>query len=236
MRHYLFDILGSFACTFLETPVEKDLCNFSLGVSEPISQRFTGRVWAGELHILIDPALQSEMETIIETPRLTLRHFVESDLEVVAALMADPDFMKFSTGIFSREQSTSFLFDRLIAPARQGLPSQFAVVFRAEGRLIGYCGFFRQDVDGVEETEIGYRLHPAYWNRGLATEGARAVRDYAFEILHLKRVISLIHPENHASRRVAENNHMVREKETTFRGFPVVVFACERDQTFSDAS
>ena len=129
--------------------------------------------------------------------------------------------------VFSaREQTERFLFDRVIAPARAGLPSQFALILREENRLIGYCGFFRQIVDGVNEIEIGYRLHPDYWNRGLATEAARAVRDYAFEVMKLKRVISLIHPDNHASRRVTEKNGMTLEKETTFRGFPTLVFAC----------
>jgi RimJ/RimL family protein N-acetyltransferase len=60
----------------------------------------------------------------------------------------------------------------------------------------------------------------------LATEAVQAVRDYAFEKLKLKRVISLIHPDNHASRRVAEKNAMTLEKETNFRGFPTLVFAC----------
>ena len=166
------------------------------------------------------------MDTVIDTPRLRLRHFLETDLDELAVLMANVDFMRFSSGVFTREQTTSFLFDRVIAPARAGLPSLFAVMPREEKRLIGYCGFYRQIVDEVEEIEIGYRLHPDYWNRGLATEAARAVRAYAFEVLKLERVISLIHPENHASRRVTEKNGMTLEKETTFRGLRTLVFSC----------
>ena len=112
------------------------------------------------------------------------------------------------------------MLERLLAPARLGKPSQFAVILRENGKLIGYCGFFLQMVDGVEEFEIGYRLDPEYWGRGMATEAARAVRDHAFRDLRAARVISLILPENFASRRVAEKNGMRLEKETTFRGFP----------------
>lgn len=168
------------------------------------------------------------MDAVMETPRLRLRHFVAADLDRLTELMANPDFMRFSSGVFTREQTASFLFDRVIAPAEAGLPSQFAVILRAENHLIGYCGFFRQLVDEVDEIEIGYRLHPDYWNRGLATEAARAVREYAFAVLQLDRVISLIHPDNHASRRVTEKNGMTLEKETTFRGFPTLVFSLER--------
>lgn len=54
------------------------------------------------------------------------------------------------------------------------------------------------------------------------------MRAYAFEVLRLERLISLIHPDNHASRRVTEKNGMTLEKTTVFRGFPAQVFACTR--------
>jgi RimJ/RimL family protein N-acetyltransferase len=115
-----------------------------------------------------------------------------------------------------------------------GLPSQFAIIHRADNRLIGYCGFFHQQVDGTEEIEIGYRFDPDYWSRGLATEAAQAVRDHAFRDLKLQRVISLIHPDNAPSCRVAEKNGMKIEKKTVFRGFPTLVFAITREQWLAD--
>jgi [ribosomal protein S5]-alanine N-acetyltransferase len=80
------------------------------------------------------------------------------------------------------------------------------------------------------EVEIGYRLHPDYWNRGFISEAARAVHDHAFADLKLPRVISLIHPENIPSRRVAEKNGMKVEEEIMFRGFPTLVYAIIREE------
>jgi RimJ/RimL family protein N-acetyltransferase len=96
--------------------------------------------------------------------------------------------------------------------------------------LIGYCGFLHWNLDGVDEIEIGYRLHPYYWNKGLMTEAARSVSDHAFRDLRLPRVISLIYLENIPSRRVAEKIGMTLEKQTTFRGFPTNVFSLSREQ------
>jgi len=155
---------------------------------------------------------------ILQTARLILRPFAESDLDRIVDLMANEEFMKFSMGPMTREQAARFL-QKVIGWNRAGLPSQFAMIDRETGRLIGYCGFLHQEVDGAKEIEIGYRLHPDFWNRGLAPETAHAVRDHAFRDLQLERVISLIHPDNHASRRVTEKNGMTIEKRTTFRGF-----------------
>lgn len=143
--------------------------------------------------------------------------------------MASADFMRFSLGVFSREETATFL-EKVRSRNRAGLPSQFAVILRESERLIGFCGFFVQTVDGVEELEIAYRLDPSYWGQGIGTEAARAVREHAFAELKLPRVISLIHPDNIASRRVAEKNGMIPEKETVFRGFPAIVFGINREQ------
>lgn len=172
---------------------------------------------------------------ILQTPRLLLRPFAETDLARMAELMANEDFMRFSLGVFSREQTAAFL-EKICGCALEGKPSQFAVIFRADQQLIGYCGFFHQVVDEIEELEIGYRIDPAYWNRGIASEAVRAVRDYAVHDLHLSRVISLIHPENLASRRVAEKNGMTLEKETVFRGFPTLVFKLTAPARLAPAS
>jgi ribosomal-protein-alanine N-acetyltransferase len=166
---------------------------------------------------------------ILETPRLILRPFREEDLDLFAPLMANPDFMRFSLGVYSREQTAAFL-DKVINWQGCGLPTQFAVIHGAENRLIGYCGFLHQQVDALDEIEIAYRLDPDYWSRGLATEAATAVRDHAFRNLKLTRVISLIHPDNLPSRRVAEKNGMTIDKKTIFRGFPTLVYAINRER------
>ena len=94
---------------------------------------------------------------VLQAPRLVLQLFREEDVDLVAELMANADFMRFSLGVFSRQQTIAFL-DKIIGWQRRGLPSLFAVIHRADNRLIGYCGFFHQEIDGTEEIEIGYRL------------------------------------------------------------------------------
>lgn len=174
-------------------------------------------------------SLDRRVRLILETPRLLLRPFAESDLHGLSALMANADFMRFSRGRFSREQTAGFL-EKVRARDRAGLPSLFALILRSNQKLIGYCGFFLQTVDGVEEVEIAYRVDPSSWGQGLATEAARAVRDHAFEEIQIAHVISLIHPDNIASRRVAEKNGMTPAKETIFRGFPTIVYSVTRAQ------
>jgi ribosomal-protein-alanine N-acetyltransferase len=167
---------------------------------------------------------------IIETERLTLRPFQEQDVDRMAELFANPDFMRFSLGAYTRREQTIAFIEKVMRWDREQRPSQFGVAVRGEPRLIGYCGFFDQSEHGVEDIEIGYRLHPDSWNKGIATEAARAVRDHAFRGLKLPRVISLIHPDNAPSRRVAEKNGMTVAREIVFRGFPTQVFAITREQ------
>ena len=165
----------------------------------------------------------------LQTERLVLRSLREEDVDALAELFANADFMRFSLGAFTERKKTVDFIQKMMGWDLAGMPSQFAILSPGEHTVIGYCGFLHHpEVPG--EVEIGYRLHPSYWNRGLVTEAARAVRDYAFADLKLPRVMSLIHPENIPSRRVAEKNGMKVEKEITFRGFPTLVYAITREQ------
>jgi ribosomal-protein-alanine N-acetyltransferase len=166
----------------------------------------------------------------LETERLILRSFREEDVDLMAQLFANPDFMRFSLGVFTERKQTIAFVEKVMGWDRAGIPSQSSVALRCRDAIIGYCGFFYHPEDGIEDIEIGYRLHPDHWNRGLITEAARAVRDHGFREWGLSRVISLIHPENVPSRRVAEKNGMKVEKEITFRGFPTLVYAMTREE------
>jgi ribosomal-protein-alanine N-acetyltransferase len=165
----------------------------------------------------------------ITTARLLLRPFQGNDLDLFCGFFANEGFTRFSSGNFTRER-VSELIDKIRRWDREGLPSQFVVEVLESNTPIGYCGFFHQIVDEMPEIEIGYRLHPDHWNKGYATEAAAAVQNCGFADWKLPRLISLIHPDNTASRRVAEKNGMTVEKETTFRGFPTQVFAITREQ------
>src|ERR1700740_2300801 len=95
--------------------------------------------------------------------------------------------------------------------------------------MIGDCGITLQEVDGEHLREIGYHLRRDLWGQGLATEAARACRDYGFGELKADTLISLIRPENLPSRRVAERNSMKVWKETTRSGLVHLVYRVTRE-------
>ena len=97
----------------------------------------------------------------LETERLILRSFREEDVDVMAQLFANPDFMRFSLGVFTERKQTVAFIEKVIGWDRAGIPSQFAVVPRGEEAVIGYCGFFHHaEVPGEIERGVpaGSRL------------------------------------------------------------------------------
>ena len=101
---------------------------------------------------------------------------------------------------------------------------------KADGAFIGFAGLQRQEewAEGEHKTEVGWRLDRAYWNRGLATEGAGASLDHGFRDLGLERVISFTVPENVASRRVMEKCGLTFRGRTRWRGLEHVWYAIDR--------
>lgn len=90
--------------------------------------------------------------------------------------------------------------------------------------LIGYVGLINQTMDGEAKTELGYRLYPAYWGQGLASEASEAVCRYAFTVLGKKEFISIIDPNNVRSVAVAKRLGMHYWRDYFFHKIPVQVF------------
>ena len=127
--------------------------------------------------------------------------------------------MRFSDGVKTREWVHSWLHTCLERYQTWGF-GPYAVMESRSQNVIGYCGlFFFPDIDGQAEVEIGYRLVRSAWGQGYATEAACAVRDYAFAILRMKRLIAMIDPSNTASIRVAEKMGMHYEKGILLEGY-----------------
>jgi RimJ/RimL family protein N-acetyltransferase len=158
---------------------------------------------------------------IVEGQRVFLRHFHVADLDAMADVFGDPEVMRFGPGPQSRDWVQQWLRGCLEDYYQKWGFGLWAVVHKPDRRVIGFCGLTRfDDIDGRPEIEIGYRLARAFWGRGLATEAARAARDYAFGVLVLPRLVSLIDPGNRASLRVAEKNGLRYEKDVIFRASP----------------
>ncbi|MBB6479326.1 GNAT family N-acetyltransferase [Spirochaeta isovalerica] len=163
---------------------------------------------------------------IIETERLILRQFTIDDLKALAPILADREVMRFSlNGPYSREKTEQFIRRCLDNYLKRGT-GLLALIHKGDDKLIGYCGIVIQEIDGEELPEVGYRLDPSYWGRGLATEAAAAAADYGFYNLGFPCLISIIEEENTASIRVAEKNGFVYGKDAVFMGqVPVRIYS-----------
>jgi [ribosomal protein S5]-alanine N-acetyltransferase len=164
---------------------------------------------------------------ILETRRLILREFREDDAGALARVISDPEAMKFYPAPFDRAGVEEWIArnHRRYAENGHGL---WAMVLKSGGEMIGDCGLTVQNVDIVDEIEIGYHVRRDCWGQGLATEAAIACRDYGFERLPVERIISLIRPENMASRRVAEKNEMTVWKEVNWHRLRHFVYVIRR--------
>ncbi|HZQ81171.1 MAG TPA: GNAT family N-acetyltransferase [Gaiellaceae bacterium] len=152
----------------------------------------------------------------IETDRLVLRTPRVEDAPGLVLLYSDPEAMRFIGGVHDGPLDLEFVVNRWLDRwERNGGFGTLVAVRRDDGALLGRIGLNVWDTSNWTITstseagehaqpELGWALARTYWGNGYATEGARAVRDWARNDLGIGRLISVIAPENIASRRVAE--------------------------------
>ena len=154
----------------------------------------------------------------IQTQRLILRPMEITDIDAMLRIFTDP-LVTASFGIppFERHQMKQWVQRNLSHQDEFGY-GLFSVILKCNNLLIGDCGLEHRDIDGEMVTELGYDFLSDYWHKGLATEAAKAVRDYAFIELGLPHLVSLIRVGNDASKRVAERVVMTLISEFTSCG------------------
>jgi len=122
----------------------------------------------------------------VETERLTLRPLAPSDVDELERLHADPEVMRY----LDPEPVEHFLGDNFLAAHEKD-----------SGRFVGWFEF--KDL-GDGAVELGYRLYPAFWGRGYATEGGKALIERGFTTGSVRRVVATTMFVNAGSRRVME--------------------------------
>ncbi len=150
----------------------------------------------------------------LQTERLLLRPWRPADEAAMAAINEDLEVTRYLNRPVGPAETAAFY-----AKAREHWEEHgfgfFAVELREDGRFIGFVGVgypaFLPEL--AARPELGWRLAREVWGQGLATEGARAAREDAFSRLGLPELISIIHPENAASRGVAEKMGMTVERQ-----------------------
>lgn len=137
-----------------------------------------------------------------DTERLYFRKFDQSYLNLVYELNSDPKVMKYLLGVRNRKEAQEDL-QRYIGYYHKHPGYGFWPAFiKGQQEFVGW--FLIKISEETGETEIGYRLKHKYWGQGLATEGAKNIRDYAFSHLSVNRIIGVVLPGNEASCRVLE--------------------------------
>ncbi|MBS2011331.1 MAG: GNAT family N-acetyltransferase [Deltaproteobacteria bacterium] len=153
----------------------------------------------------------------LRTERLVLRDWRDDDLGAYAALNADPQVMEFFPSTLARDASDDQAA-RIRAHLRDRGFGFWAVEVPGVSPFIGFIGLAVPTFDApfMPAVEIGWRIARAHWNRGYATEGARAALAVAFERLRLDEVVSFTVVANARSRRVMERIGMQHDPEGDF--------------------
>jgi RimJ/RimL family protein N-acetyltransferase len=145
------------------------------------------------------------MAELLQTDRLRLRAFEDSDLDALGRIYADPLVTRHicppmdTLTAFRRAAGALRFLQRHADPARPGL---WAIERLEDGVVVGRVGLSSWADGARQRWELGYMLGSRFFGRGYATEAAGAVRDHAAATLGLTGLMALVHPENAASQGV----------------------------------
>ena len=147
----------------------------------------------------------------LNTARLRIREFTEGDYSALRDMDSRPEFNTYER-VSASETETRQSLDESIS-TQLDVPRtvyRLAITIPPADRVIGIikisCQFAK-----IREWEVGWAVHPDEWDRGIATEAARCIIDWAIKELNVHRVVAYCHADNAPSVRVMEKLGMLRD-------------------------
>ena len=162
------------------------------------------------------------MPTALETQRLELRMWRESDWAPLCQMFSDPECVRYTIGTPLPDWMTWRWLAAYLGHWQLRGYGPYAVVEKSTGKMVGPVGLWYPG--DWPEPEMKWSLAREHWGKGFVTEAAHAVKALAAEVLEWRRLISLILPENERSKAVARRLGGVFEKTIPFRGGHAEVF------------
>lgn len=152
------------------------------------------------------------MTFLLETDRLKIRHFQDSDLESFLDYRNDPDVARYQGWDvpYPREKAVEFVTEMVAKePPVQGEWFQAAIEEIGTGQMVGDAAFFLKKDD--PQAYIGCTINRSYWRKGYGIEATQRLLNYLFGELDMHRVIAITDVENVASFNVLERMGFRRE-------------------------
>jgi ribosomal-protein-alanine N-acetyltransferase len=158
--------------------------------------------------------------------RLLFRSLTLEDLPLWMPFFNQEEYHRYLGQDISKpaEERAKVWIDRQIQRKKDGTFGQLPVIEKSSGQFIGVGGIIHRELYGNDDLEITYSLLPEFWGKGYAQELAKHFIDYAKTETDVQSVMSMIHPENEASKKVAAANGLTFDRMAKFMRIPVEVY------------
>jgi len=157
--------------------------------------------------------------------RLLFRSLKLEDIPLWMPFFNQQEYHRFLGQDISKpaKERANIWIQRQIQRKTEGTFGQLAVIEKSSDKFIGVGGIIHRELYGNHDLEITYSLLPEFWGKGYARELAKNFIDYAREETDVRSVMSMIHPENEASKKVAVANGLTFDRMAKFMSIPVEV-------------
>ena len=159
---------------------------------------------------------------VLSSDRIKLRGWQDSDFHPYTTLVSDPVMMRFIGGGAISYKEARKEFDGMREQWINRKIGIFVIADKTSDELLGFTGLFESPL--IDEPELSWSLSAKNHGKGYASEAAVLARNWAFREHNIGPLMSLVHPDNISSKRVAERLGASVESHTTWMGQPRLVY------------